>query len=175
MNLREAILAQHSKEQVNKIVSFINGDPEKFAELMHLFFEGEYRVTQRAAWSMSDCVRKWPYLLNPYFKQILENLLKPDLHDAIKRNSTRILQEVAIPEDLHGLAAEICFGYLEKKSEAVAIRAFAMKILYNLSLIYPELQNDLIVLIEEQLPYESPAFTNRGKKILAGFKKRATT
>src|SRR5450432_171027 len=102
MNLEEALLKEHSKKQCDKIVHFIGSSKERFAELMKLFFAGEYRVTQRAAWPMSYCVRNHPQLIQPYFKKLLGNLEKNDLHDALKRNTVRLLQDVEIPKKHHG-------------------------------------------------------------------------
>ena len=50
MNLREALLKEHSKKQMLKIVKYIGNDQQRFDELMKLFLESEYRITQRAAW-----------------------------------------------------------------------------------------------------------------------------
>jgi hypothetical protein len=47
MNPRETIPEEHSKKQCDKIVRYIGNDKKRFAELMKLFFKGEYRVTQR--------------------------------------------------------------------------------------------------------------------------------
>ena len=50
MDIREALLAEHSKGQTTKIVRYIDGDPVRFAELMKLFLGDTYRLSQRAAW-----------------------------------------------------------------------------------------------------------------------------
>eukprot|EP01031_Cornospumella_fuschlensis_P001081 gene1081-1357_t len=71
---------------------------------------------------------------------MLLNLKQDNLHDAIKRNTIRVLQTVEIPEELHGIAADICFQYLSNHEEAVAIKAFSMTVLFNLSKHYPELK-----------------------------------
>ena len=70
MDLESALREERSKAQCNKIVAYIGSDKKKFAELMKIFFEGEYRVTQRAAWPMSYCVRKHPELITPYFQKV---------------------------------------------------------------------------------------------------------
>ena len=53
MNIREVIASEHSKQNTLAIVEYIGDDPERFDELMSIFFEGVYRSTQRAAWPMS--------------------------------------------------------------------------------------------------------------------------
>src|SRR5687767_4945088 len=102
MDLVQAILKEHSKAQTNRIVKYVGADKKKFAELMKLFLKGEYRVTQRAGWPLSYCVEKHPELIQPYFKQILDHLHKPGVHEAVARNIVRILQYVEIPRRYHG-------------------------------------------------------------------------
>ncbi|MBI3511307.1 MAG: hypothetical protein HY064_11630 [Bacteroidetes bacterium] len=58
MNLRKTILEEHSKNQTMKIVKWVGNDRERFSELMKIFLRYEYRLTQRAGWPMSYCVRR---------------------------------------------------------------------------------------------------------------------
>jgi hypothetical protein len=165
MNLEEAILKEHSKNQCNKIVRYIGDNNERFAQLMKAFFEGNYRVTQRAAWPMSYCVRNHPQLIRPYFKKLLDNLQKKDLHDAVARNTVRLLQDVEIPEKYHGKLMGICFDFIQSNEIAVAIKAFSLTILQNLSEQYPDIIPELKLIIEQRWEHESAAFRTRAKKI----------
>ncbi|CAN5372591.1 hypothetical protein BH23BAC1_BH23BAC1_12360 [soil metagenome] len=49
MELQETLLQEHSRAQTLKIVDFIKDDPQKFSELMELFLNGGYLLTQRAS------------------------------------------------------------------------------------------------------------------------------
>ncbi len=166
MNVKEAIPERFSKEKFAIIIDWIDGNPARFDELMTVFFEGDSRKNQHAANIMSHCIDRWSFLIMPYIEKMLLNLKQDNLHDAIKRNTIRVLQTVEIPEELHGIAADICFQYLSNHEEAVAIKAFSMTVLFNLSKHYPELKTELKFILEEQLPYQSPAFKNRALKIL---------
>jgi len=166
MNLKNALLEEHSRAQCDRIVKYIGDDPAKFASLMCLFFEGEYRVTQRAAWPMSYCVRRHPELVVPYFKPLIDNLYRKNLHDAVIRNTLRLLQNVEIPKKFHGKLMSRCFEYLQSNEDPVAFKAFSISILDNLSHQYPEILAELKLIIEERWPHESAAFKSRGKKIL---------
>ncbi|MEO6456072.1 MAG: hypothetical protein ABIN97_18470 [Ginsengibacter sp.] len=110
MNLREEILEEHSKAQCNKIVQWIGCDQKRFDELFELFLNDEYRVTQRAGWPLSYSAIAHPGFMNKNLKKLIENLKKPALHNAIKRNSVRLLQHVTIPKKYHGEVMEICFS-----------------------------------------------------------------
>src|ERR1700709_2443725 len=102
MKIKEALLEEHSRAQCNRIVNFIGDDRRRFALLMKLFLEGDYRLTQRAAWPMSYCVRNNPALIQPHFKNLLNNLSKHGIHSAVIRNTVRLLQNVEIPLKYHG-------------------------------------------------------------------------
>lgn len=169
MDLLEELTRNHSKTGRDRIVSYIQDDADKFARLFDLFKNGEQRIAQRASWSVSYCAEKFPGLIFPYCCDMVDYLRKPGIHDSIKRNTLRIFQDIAIPVEQEEGLLELCFGYLIDKKEAVAIRVFAMQVLANLSKKYPEIKNELGILIADELPYAKPAFVSRGRKILNGW------
>ncbi|MFT3823283.1 MAG: hypothetical protein QM731_05150 [Chitinophagaceae bacterium] len=166
MDLKRTILKEHSKAQKDLIVKYIGNDKERFAELMKLFFAGEYRVTQRAAWPMSYCVRNHPELVKPYFKKLIDLLQKPGVHNGVVRNILRLLQDVEIPKTYHGKLMSICFALVEKVDEPAANKAFSLTILDNFSKLYPDIRQELQLIIRERWDYETAAFKSRGKKII---------
>jgi hypothetical protein len=166
MNLREAILQEHSKAQCNAIVSYIGHDQKKFDELVSLFLNDEYQVAQRAAWPLSYSVINHPQLIRKHLKKIIRNLKKPGIHNAVKRNTIRLLQTVDIPEALQGEVMDICFEYIANPTEAVAVKAFSITVLSNLSKQYPDIVPEIKLLLEHQMPHETAAFKVRAKKFL---------
>jgi hypothetical protein len=170
LNLKEVILKEHSKKQCDKVVAYVGSNSSRFSELVSLFLEGPYRVTQRAAWPLSCCIEDNPKLVEPHLKKILNHALKPCVHDAVKRNVVRLLQFIEIPKRLQGLTATICFQFFTDKKEPIAVRVFSMTVLSNLAKKLPELKNELIPLIEDQLPYGSAGFISRGRKVLKELK-----
>jgi hypothetical protein len=165
-NLREQILKEHSKAQCSKIVNWVGASQQRFDDLFHLFLNDEYRVVQRAAWPVSYCVSAHPELITKHWSKLIKNLQKPNLHDAVKRNSIRLLQDIDIPKKYQGQLMDICFKYLESPAEAIAVKAFSLGVLTNLSLQYPEIIPEIKLLIEEQLPRQTPALASRAKRFL---------
>lgn len=165
MSLRKELLKEHSKSHTVYLANKIGTNQELFDELIRLFLGNESRVTQRAAWVVSHCIEANPWLIEKHLKSIIENLQKP-VHVAVKRNTTRILQFIDIPEDLVGLTADICFRFLNSGKEPVAVKVFAMTVLANIVSQYPELSRELKISIEEQMPFGSAGFKSRGRKIL---------
>jgi hypothetical protein len=169
MNLREEILKEHSKAQCNKIVQWVGSSQERFDALFQLFLQDEYRVTQRASWPVGICVELHPLFINKNFGKLLQVLQRPVLHAAVKRNTVRILQQVDIPGKHQGAVMDKCFAYVASPTEAVAIKAFALTVLGNLSKQYPEIIPEIKHLIEDQLPHQTAAFISRAKVLLHQF------
>lgn len=166
MDLKQVILQEHSRSQAEKIARYIGSDARRFKRLVDVFLAGPYRVTQRTAWPLSLCVETDPSLVMPYLKKILHHLRKPGIHDAVKRNTIRMLQFIEIPKSYHGEVADICFTFLQDAREPVAIRAFSMSVLAGICKHNPDLKRELKIILEDQLPYAKPAFVSRAKKVL---------
>ena len=162
-NLREAILIEHSKAQCTKIVNWIGTSQKRFDELFLLFLNDQYRVVQRAAWPVSYCVIAHPSFITKHWNKLIKNLQKSNLHDAVKRNSMRLLQDIPIPKKYQGEIMDSCFRFVASPTEAVAVKAFSLTVLRHLSKQYPEIIPEIKLLIEEQLPHQTAAFKSRAK------------
>ena len=166
MNLRQTILKEHSKGNCTKIVNWVGNSQKRFDELFNLFLNDEYRVIQRAAWPLSYIAIACPKLIFKHFAKLIKNLNKPGLHTAVKRNTVRLLQEVVIPERFHGEVMDLCFGFISSLDEAVAVKAFSLTILQNLSKQYPDIKQEMKTIIEDRWDFETAAFKSCAMKIL---------
>jgi hypothetical protein len=151
-------------------VKWVGCSQQNFDELFFLFLNDEYRVVQRSAWPVSYCVDAYPALIGKHWKELIENLKKPNRHDAVKRNSIRLMQDIELPEKYHGEIMDICFQYLESPTEALAVKVFSMSVLANLAKEYPEIKAELNLIIEDQLPHQSAGFKSRAKTVLKQLK-----
>ena len=166
MNLKKEILSEHSKAQRDRIVAYVGKDKKRFSALVNVFLAGPYRVTQRASWPLSIVAEHHPRLFSPHLRKIVANLKKNDLHDAVKRNTIRLLQFLEIPKSLQGPVADVCFSFLQNPKEAIAVRVFSMTVLTQIAKKQPGLKKELAMMIEDQLLYAGPAFRSRARKVL---------
>ena len=171
MNLLKLIRKEHSKATASKIVGYIGSDAVRFASLVKIFMQGPYRVTQRAAWPISYCVQNHSELIKGHLKKMIDFADQPGVDDALKRNMTRLLQFVAIPRNLQCKVFDFCFHCLANPKEPIAVRVFSMTVLSNLAKENPELKNEIIPLIEDQLPFASAGFRSRGTRVLKELKR----
>jgi hypothetical protein len=166
MIIRDEILREHSKENALRIANYACLSKKNFKELIKCFLDKEYRVAQRAAWSVSWAARQRPEMIEPYVKELVAQLERKDVHNAVIRNTVRILEDIKIPTEFHGEVMNACFNFIEKPATPIAIKAFSLSTLFNLSKYYPDIKHELKLIIEENWDTETAAFRARGKKIL---------
>ena len=172
MNLREAILKEHSKAQGMKIAGWVGNNEKHFTLLMQLFLKDEYRVVQRAAWIVSMVADRHPKLLFPYLNVMVKKMEEENLPVGVKRNVVRILQTIRIPKKLQGAVMDMCFHFLADPKEALAVRCFSMTVLVNLSKEHPEIKNELNTLVKSALEQKpSPGIRAGARKVLKEIEK----
>ncbi|NII28709.1 hypothetical protein HB364_26750 [Pseudoflavitalea sp. X16] len=169
MDLKAAILEQHSKAQTDRIVQYVGHDKKRFNELMKVFLTGDALIQQRAGWPLSYCAQENPSFVLPHLEKLLTLLKNPRVHNAVTRNIVRLLQDIKIPERYQGPVMNTCFEFIASPTQPAAVKAFSLTILEHLADDYPDIIPELKLIIEEQWPHETAAFHSRARKILKKF------
>jgi hypothetical protein len=165
-DLENEILREHSKRQAVAIARWVGHDKIRFRNLMTLLLHGDYLVTQRAAWIVSECAQHRPELIIPWLGQLLTRMQEPGVHVAVPRNVLRVFESIRIPSALQGKVVTLCFDYLVEPSSPIAIHAYSMSILLRIAEEEPDLRNELRAAIERLLPTGSPGVNARARKVL---------
>ncbi len=167
VDIKEQLIEGHTAKNSMEICEYSLSDKKRFEELMECFVSKEYRIAQRAAAVLRLAVTKVPGIIRPYIKDLIDQLPRKDVHNAVIRNTVRILQQIEIPEEFHGHVITNCFSFIEDPATPVAIKAFSLTTLNNLAKFYPEIKKELKLIIEERFETETAAFKSRAKKILS--------
>jgi len=163
--LTELLLSETSRRNTDMISDLVIQKPELFQELVDIYLENKEPVSRRAIWVVDTVTEKLPQLLDPFIERIILKL--PEFkHDGLKRNTLRMLSRSSIPKSQSGLIINICFDWLISPAESVAVKVFAMDILYRFSSIEKDLRKELADSIEWRIQEETPGFKCHGKKIL---------
>lgn len=166
MDIREALLAEHSKPQTMKIVNYIGGDTERFAELMRLFLGDTYRLSQRAAWAVNYCAEHHPDLVKPYFGKLVAQLEREDVHVAVRRNVARMLQFIEIPKRYRGRVFDACYKLVDDPHQPVAVRVFSLTVAAGIAKGSPELLSELRLVAAKYPQGATAGFRNRCLRVL---------
>ena len=166
MNIRAAIDAEHSKRQTLAIVRYVGDDPQRFKELMSVFFSNDYRPVQRSSWAVNCCVEKHPELARPYFPKLIKLLERDDVHTGAHRNILRMFQFVDVPKRYRGKVYDLCTSFLDDPSRPVAVRVFALAVAAKIADGREALVNELRLLAEKHVPHTTVALRARARRVL---------
>lgn len=166
MDIEKEILAVHSKEHVVKLVKWVGNDKMRFQQLMEYLLCGEGQLANKSAWIIGHSAERNPALVSPWLKAMIKLIQKRGVHGTVKRNVIRILQFVDIPRGLQGAVANLSFELISSFEEPNAVRTFSMTVLAKIAWEEPILWNEFEIVVRQMLPYASPAFRARAKKVL---------
>ena len=79
----------------------------------------------------------------------------------------RIFQNIDIPEEYQGVLYDFGTELILDIKEPVANKVFAMTMMYNIALPFPELLEELKMILETQYPYEMPGYKSRTRKLVS--------
>ena len=165
MNLKKALLKEHSLIQTTKISSWAVESKTNLKQLMQLFSCKDKILVQRASWAASKAYDLKQIWFDTYLPKLITCLEKP-IHGSVRRNSLRMMQTMQIPEEYQSQLIDQLFKFLSDPKEESGVKAFAMIVAYNVVKQYPELGEELKIIIEDQLPYATPSFKSRANKII---------
>lgn len=163
-NIRENILAIGGGElEIWK--KTVISDKKLFNQLFQLIFSGDHRLAWRSCWIIDIASEERPDLLSDKLSLIIGGFLSTE-DRSLKRHFTRILCRYQISEEDQGAIVNRSFELLAP-SEPAAVRVFALQLLFNISLVVPDLKRELISVIESLMEEgASRGFINRSEKLL---------
>lgn len=152
------------KEEAMLIAQSIAKNPEHIKALWEICISNE-KHSWRATWILDKVYDIAPDLVRLYLPQMIEFV--PNLENESKlRQYLKLISLEPIPSNISGDFINYCFDTLISSTSAIAIKVYAMQILYNFSLLEPDLQNELALIIEEQMENGSAGYCSRARRIL---------
>jgi 8-oxo-dGTP diphosphatase len=167
-DLQRLINCMICRKEADWVATSAIENPVVFNKLLEYSYSKDRRLAFRASWTLSKACEKFPELIYPHLPAIVESLPLFD-NESVQRSFLRIisLSEIAnLNSNHHGILADHCFAMLNSGFSAIAIKAYSMEILYKLSVIYPELGNELSSSIRILMEDGSAGIIARGKSIL---------
>ena len=144
--------------------------PSHFDTLLQLALHEKDPLAWRASWVLDGSDEKKPGLARRHISKIV--LALPSLESkGSLRSLLRMLTRYDIPEEEQGLLIDLCFSYLVSELYPVAVKAHAMMIIYQHVLLYPELKDEFIAVIEDQEGNNSVGFKSRGRNLIKQLEK----
>ena len=158
-----------SKRSRDELIEMLSDDPVLFDELMSMYVNEE--VDELYGWPLTYVIERYPERGIKWVELLLNKLNSTDRDDA-KRNITRSLQFVEIPEEHMSLALDYCYRILGSESEKTAARVFSMSVVYNITKKFPDLSAELLDTLTMLFPMASAGFQSRARTIIKDLAKK---
>jgi 8-oxo-dGTP diphosphatase len=166
--LQEMITRMSMTRQVNWIAASAKDNPAVLKKLVDFSYSSDKRLAGHSSWSLTKVFDLNRDLITPFLPAIIGSLQKIT-NESTERSFLKILSLSDIgdlSEKYHGILAEHCFNRLRSGFSAIAIKAYSMDIIYKLTLIYPELVNELAASISMLKDDKSAGIVARSRIIL---------
>ena len=173
--LRNQLVGRIHTEDVRRIVDCITNDDGDviMKVLYHLLSDTDRRVANNAAWVLSCSDRKAIRYLLRYQNQLIDLLI--DTKDkSFSRMLFSILRRQTFEKsNLRTDFLDFCLNEIVNSNQAIAIRAHAIYVSYSMCKAYPELLNELFMMLQ-MLESESlsPGLRHARNTIMSAIKKK---
>ena len=135
-------------------------------ELLIFSLEKDQLVGNRAIWVLNYCAEFDFERIKPFQVKLIEHLKHKKNHSGVIRSILRMFLNQPVPKKYESFMLDKCYQYIKNPSEAIAVRAFAMTIVFNISKPYPELINEFLAVLNHlNLPEESPGIKATARKM----------
>ena len=146
-----------------------------FPLLMEIALTGSDRNSWRASWAADRINELIPGIAAGWIDEMIGEL-KHTIHNGKKRQYLKLISLYPVPEKEESFLLDYCLDKLTSPAEDVSVRVYSMQILYNISEIEPELKNELVQIITQEIEYHpTPGILSRGKKLVTRLNKELKT
>ncbi len=140
---------------------------QMLTQLVKAAISRDHMLSSRAMWVFAHCSDLDYSNSTKYHKQLIKNLENKNLHNGVIRNTLRLFQQHPVPKNQQAFLLDICFKFISDPLQAIAVRAFAITIVFNISKPYKELLLELYAVLNNlSLADETPGIKSRVKNTI---------
>ncbi len=166
--LQGMIMNEMGMKAVDWVASSAIENPAVFRKLLEYSYSDDRKLAFRSSWTLTKVCDKFPEIIHPHLSDIVESLPRID-NESVQRSFLRIISLSDLQRlnsRHHGILADLCFTLLRSGLSAIAVKAYSMETLFKLSLIYPELSNELASSLRLMIEDTSAGIKAKAKTIL---------
>ena len=173
--LRNQLVGRIHTEDVRRIVDCITNDDGDviMKVLYHLLSDTDRRVANNAAWVLSCSDGKVMRFLLRYQNQLIDLLIGTKDKSFSRMLFSILRRQTFEKSNLRTDFLDFCLSQIVNTNQAIAIRAHAIYVSYSLCKAYPELLNELFMMLQ-MLESESlsPGLRHARNTIMSAIKKK---
>ena len=144
--------------------NYILSNNIKLQDLIKLIHE-DYPIAIRFSWMLGDIAEQKPEAITTVVSYLFINREKIKIPN-FNRLLTKMFYLVDIPKEIEGDAIDFMFKELMNPASIISTKRFAALALNKYCYQYPELKNELNIILQDQLGKSSASFDKLAKNII---------
>ncbi|MFC2096900.1 hypothetical protein ACFLSI_01065 [Bacteroidota bacterium] len=163
----EAQLVDSSRIVADIVTENVGNNPDNYKAVIDLAFSGKEKISRRAGKIIYLVAEQYPELAIPHIPFFLKKLREIQ-NESIISSILKTFADSILPDndiDMSKLL-NICFDYITGSWKSAGVKVFCLDILFKICQIEPDLKNEVISIIEDQIPKSSSAFQARSIRYL---------
>ena len=156
------LLANDRSDALRKEWARRIAEKRNLMELVGLL-DAEHPVAMRFSWIFGDITDLNPELIFdclPYFFKRRNDFTFP----GFQRSVARMLYFAGVPEELEGEVTDQLVEWVMDPQQAIGVKHHSLKVLIGLAKKYPELAQEVILVMESQADMHTAAYQKRTRK-----------
>jgi len=171
MNIYDTLDKDRSKDTVFLLLDYIGTDMQRVDELMEIALSDDARMAFRGSWVLAHLADSGVVGMDQYIAPSFEALVNP-VHPAVERGLLKMYYAAdSWPEELYTAIVDHMMNLIIDTKSKIAAQALAMIALHKHLQPYPELLEELCLVLEEGIPYGSAGYKAKARHIIKSIRK----
>lgn len=166
IELLSILASGNSRAIALKTKELVSRSPEALAVLFSIIENDTDHIAQRASNAFGHFADGDTELILPFIPKLVEIYLSEARHPSFGRNLLRVVEQLPIECLDNGRMVDKCISNLTDAQVSIAEKAYSIGILDRVTSVYPVLAQEVIPLLKQALPYQTPAFVSRAQKYI---------
>ena len=167
--LADILEVDRSKQRISELILQLEKEGFAFGEFFEVLPTIKLPVRWYLCWMLTHYVERNPDHGTTHQNLIWETL-KACNNDSMRRDLWRTLTFIQISEDLSGEIYDKALSTITSQNYPIAVRAHAMYVAGNIAKPYPELRNELLLILKDFDQEESAGIRSRARNLRKALK-----
>lgn len=169
--ISDSLTADRSKKNILLLVSEMIDIGFDWNQYLEFIKTQPHQSAWKMGWLLSHYVEQFPEEGRKHQKLMWE-VLKTINDQSVQRDLWRAFTFFTIAEELEGEVYDVSVKTMCNTTVAIAARAHAMQVAYSLSLPYPELRAEIMLLLSDFHREESAALKARSRNLMKALQRK---
>lgn len=154
-----SLVLQYRKDgDILTVQTYFSANPGQIAGLIQLVRNQiPYPIEEYASWILTHLCKKQPHLFQPYYRDLVDILLKSSNHSVL-RNVANVIHQLELENYKEGLLLNRLVDFIGDHKQKVALQVYSIYILILFVKKHPELRDELREHILFHQEGRSPAY-----------------